>query len=33
MIFTELYEEYVKKDYNATKDYTDKDIEKAIILH
>jgi len=33
MIFTELYDEFCTKDYNATKDYTDKDIEKAIVLH
>lgn len=33
MIFNELYDEFVTHDYNATKDYTDKDIEKAIILH
>ena len=33
MIFNELYEEFVKKDFKATKDYSDKEIEKAIVLH
>ena len=32
-MFTELYEEFVTKNYKATKDYSDKEIEKAIVLH
>ncbi len=33
MMFNELYEEFVKNDFKATKDYSDKEIEKAIVLH
>ncbi len=33
MMFNELYEEFVKTDYKATKDYSDKEIERAIVLH
>eukprot|EP01015_Nassula_variabilis_P025044 TRINITY_DN483_c0_g2_i2.p1 TRINITY_DN483_c0_g2~~TRINITY_DN483_c0_g2_i2.p1 ORF type:complete len:647 (+),score=143.12 TRINITY_DN483_c0_g2_i2:65-2005(+) len=33
MLFAELYEEFVEKGFKATNDYSDKDIEKAIIMH
>jgi len=32
-MFNELYEEFVKSGYKATKDYKDSDIDKAIVLH
>ena len=32
-MFTELYGSYVDRDFRATEDYTDRDIEKAIIMH
>ena len=33
MMFNELYEDYADPKYKATKHYSDKDINKAIILH
>lgn len=32
-MFSELYGNYVSSDYKATEDYTDRDIDKAIIMH
>jgi len=32
-MFNELYNNYVADDYRATHDYTDRDIEKAMIMH
>lgn len=32
-MFAELYANYVSKDYKATEDYSDRDIDKAIIMH
>jgi GTP-binding protein EngB required for normal cell division len=32
-MFSELYGNYVSTDYKATEDYTDRDIDKAIIMH
>jgi len=32
-MFAELYGNYVENDYKATEDYSDRDIEKAIIMH
>jgi len=32
-MFSELYGNYVTGDYRATEDYTDRDIEKAVIMH
>jgi len=33
MMFGELYANYLESSYRATVDYTDRDIEKAIIIH
>eukprot|EP01016_Furgasonia_blochmanni_P039369 TRINITY_DN4881_c0_g2_i13.p1 TRINITY_DN4881_c0_g2~~TRINITY_DN4881_c0_g2_i13.p1 ORF type:complete len:725 (+),score=184.79 TRINITY_DN4881_c0_g2_i13:160-2334(+) len=33
LMFNDLYEDYSKGDFRATNDYSDKDIEKAIIMH
>lgn len=33
MMFNELYEEHAHSKFKATKEYNDKDIERAIILH
>jgi hypothetical protein len=32
-MFAELYGNYVDRDFTATEEYTDRDIEKAIIMH
>jgi len=32
-MFTELYGSYVDREFKSTEDYTDRDIEKAIIMH
>jgi len=32
-MFTDLYAEYIKSGYKATNDYSDQDIDRAIILH
>ena len=32
-MFAELYATYVERDFTATEEYTDRDIEKAIIMH
>ena len=32
-MFSELYGNYIEKGYKATEDYTDRDIDKAIIMH
>lgn len=32
-MFNDLYEEFVKPGYKATKEYKDGDIDKAIVLH
>jgi len=33
MMFSELYANYLEKDYKVTSEYSDRDIEKAIIIH
>lgn len=33
MMFNELYEDFIQKNFRATKEYTDKDIQTAIQLH
>jgi len=33
MMFGELYSNYLEQNYRATSDYTDKEIQKAIIIH
>ena len=33
MYFNELYEEYTNKDFRATKNYKDRDIDTAITRH
>jgi hypothetical protein len=33
MMFNELFGDFVAKNYKATKDYNDKHIETAIIMH
>ena len=33
MMFKDLYEDCTHKNFRATKEYSDKDIDKAITLH
>lgn len=33
MMFNELFEDWLKKGERATKEYSDKDIDRAIVLH
>lgn len=32
-MFNDLYREFTANDFRATNDYSDKEIEKAIVLH